>query len=91
MRWAVLLALSGCSVVQPAPPLPPPADAMRLLRAKDRGTSRAGRYCATQGNPPEWSVKLQLAREATERERAACADRHAALVGGGFGTHQQVR
>jgi hypothetical protein len=27
-----------------------------------------------------WSVQLQLSREATERARADCADRHAALV-----------
>ena len=77
MRWAVLLALAGCATA--APPLPPPADAMRLCAPKVEAPA-APPDTAPRKEIAEWSVKLQLAREATERERAACADQHAALV-----------
>ena len=77
MRWAVLLVLSGCATH--TPPVVPPVDAMRLCAPKVEAPA-APPDTAPRKEIAEWSVKLQLAREATERERAACADRHAALV-----------
>jgi hypothetical protein len=79
MRWAVLLALSGCTVIEPAPPSVPPADAMRLCAPRVEAPA-APKDTASRKEIAAWSVQLQLAREASERDRAVCADRHAALV-----------